>query len=123
MEVCGYKDALIAERVPEALSRVNLLKKQDVFPYELSGGELQRVAIARALVHDPDIIIGDEPTGNLDPKSADNIVDIFCDFHASGKTVIFATHDAPLVNRLKRRVIAFDAGCILSDTPQGTYCV
>lgn len=74
MEVCGYTDETISKRVPEVLAQVGLLPKKNKFIEVLSGGELQRTAIARALIHNPDIIIGDEPTGNLDPKNAEEII-------------------------------------------------
>jgi len=107
MEVCGYKDKYIRKKVPEALKQVGILVKKDKFVYELSGWEKQRVAIARALVHDPSIIIGDEPTWNLDPTTAKEIMDIFMDINKEGKTVIIATHDKNIVDTMKKRVIAF----------------
>ncbi|MDP2090326.1 MAG: ATP-binding cassette domain-containing protein [Candidatus Gracilibacteria bacterium] len=121
MEVCGYSDAIIRKKVPEALEKVGLLIKKDKFIYELSGGEKQRVAIARALVHDPQIIIGDEPTGNLDPETAKEIMDIFLDINSDGKTVIMASHDSNIVNKLKKRVIAFQNKIVVSDTENGHY--
>jgi cell division transport system ATP-binding protein len=81
MEVCGYSDEAIRKRVPEVLSQVGLLQKKDKFIESLSGGELQRTAIARALIHNPEIIIGDEPTGNLDPKNALEIIALIEDLH------------------------------------------
>lgn len=93
MEVSGYKNKHIEKKVPQALEQVGLLIKKDTFVQELSGGEKQRVSIARALVHDPSIIIGDEPTGNLDPEAAAGIMEIFSDLNKDGKTVIIATHD------------------------------
>lgn len=107
MEVCGYSDRIIQKKVPEALEKVWLLIKRDKFVYELSGGEKQRVAIARALVNDPQIIIGDEPTGNLDPETAKEIMDIFEDLNSEGKTIIMATHDSNVVNACQKRVITF----------------
>ncbi|MCP4523447.1 MAG: ATP-binding cassette domain-containing protein [Candidatus Gracilibacteria bacterium] len=121
MEVCGYSDEMIRKKVPEALEQVGLLIKKDTFVYELSGGEKQRIAIARALVHDPDIIIGDEPTGNLDPDTAMDVMNIFLDLHAEGKTIILATHDAHIVNHLHKRVIAFKDHKVLYDRPQSQY--
>ncbi|MDD3145428.1 MAG: ATP-binding cassette domain-containing protein [Candidatus Gracilibacteria bacterium] len=121
MEVCGYSDALIRKKVPEALEKVGLLIKKDKFVYELSGGEKQRVAIARALVHNPKIIIGDEPTGNLDPETAKEIMDIFLDLNVEGKTVIMATHDSNIVNALNKRVITFQDRKIVSDVENGVY--
>lgn len=121
MEVCGYSDALIRKKVPEALEKVWLLIKKDKFVYELSWGEKQRVAIARALVHDPKIIIWDEPTWNLDPETAKEIMDIFLDLNAEWKTVIMATHDASIVNALNKRVITFQDRKVTSDVQNGKY--
>ncbi|QFR39507.1 ATP-binding cassette domain-containing protein [Candidatus Gracilibacteria bacterium 28_42_T64] len=121
MEVCGYSDEIIRKKVPEALEQVGLLIKKDKFVFELSGGEKQRIAIARALVHDPKIILGDEPTGNLDPETAMEVMNIFLDLHADGKTIILATHDSHIVNSLKKRVIAFDKKGVVSDIQGGEY--
>jgi len=121
MEVCGYSDEIIRKKVPEALEKVWLLIKKEKFIYELSWGEKQRVAIARALVHDPQIIIWDEPTWNLDPETAKEIMDIFLDINSDWKTVIMATHDENIVNRLKKRVVAFENKEVLSDVQNWTY--
>lgn len=123
MEVCGYKDRDIQKKVSEALEQVGLLFKKDKYIYELSGGEKQRVAVARALVHNPKIIIGDEPTGNLDPATAEEMMDIFDEINREGITIIMATHDKEIVNKYKKRVIAFKNKELLSDTPNGTYCL
>ena len=123
MEVCGYDNPTILKRVPEVLAQVWLLTKKDKFIESLSGGELQRTAIARALIHDPDIIIGDEPTGNLDPKNAEEIISLLEKLHKQGKTIIISTHDDRLVNSMKKRVITFANGGILSDSPVWTYNV
>ena len=121
MEVCGYDDIAIARRVPEVLSQVGLLSKKEKFIESLSGGELQRTAIARALIHDPDIIIGDEPTGNLDPKNAEEIISILLSLNKGGKTILIATHDDRLVDSLWKRVIAFSEERIMYDENPGTY--
>jgi cell division transport system ATP-binding protein len=121
MEVCGYSDEIIRKKVPEALEQVGLLIKKDKFVYELSWGEKQRIAIARALVHDPKIIIWDEPTGNLDPETAMEIMNIFLDLNSEWKTVILATHDAHIVNNLKKRVIAFKDKWVLYDVASWEY--
>lgn len=121
MEVCGYNDEYVKRKVPEALKQVGLLIKKDKFVYELSGGEKQRVSIARALVHNPSIIIGDEPTGNLDPKTAQWIMDILLDLNNDGKTVIIATHDKHIVDTLKKRVIAFEEKSVISDEKKWIY--
>ena len=121
MEVCGYRDRQIVQRVPEVLSQVGLLQKSNNFIDVLSGGEAQRVAIARALIHDPDILIGDEPTGNLDPTNTAEILEILLELHRAGKTIILATHDEKIVNQMKKRVITFKNGQVFSDVEGGTY--
>lgn len=121
MEVCGYPESVIRKKVPEALEKVWLLIKKEKFIYELSGWEKQRVAIARALVHDPQIIIWDEPTGNLDPDTAKEIMDIFLDINADGKTIIMATHDKHIVDNLKKRVVTFQNKEVVSDKEKGKY--
>ncbi len=121
MEVSGYSDKQIIQRVPEVLSQVGLLSKKDNFIDTLSGWEAQRVGIARALIHDPDVILWDEPTGNLDPHNADEIMNILSELNRSWKTIIIATHDDKIVNKLKKRVITFKDGAIVSDVKEGTY--
>lgn len=121
MEVCGYSDQIIRKKVPEALEQVWLLIKKDKFVYELSGWEKQRIAIARALVHDPEIIIWDEPTGNLDPDTALEIMNIFLDLNMEWKTIILATHDKNIVNSLNKRVVTFADKEILSDNDKWKY--
>ncbi|NDK09888.1 ATP-binding cassette domain-containing protein [Candidatus Gracilibacteria bacterium] len=121
MEVCGYKDHQIQKKVPQTLEQVGLLTKKDTSVQELSGGEKQRVSIARALVHDPAIIIGDEPTGNLDPVTAAEIMKIFLDLNKDGKTVILATHDKNIVNSMHKRVIVFKDKSIVADHIGGEY--
>jgi cell division transport system ATP-binding protein len=121
MEVCGYSDEVIRKKVPEALEQVWLLIKKDKFVYELSGGEKQRIAIARALVHNPDIIIWDEPTWNLDPETAMEIMNIFLDLNSEWKTIILATHDSHVVDNLNKRVIAFKDKTILYDEENSKY--
>ncbi|MDD2487437.1 MAG: ATP-binding cassette domain-containing protein [Candidatus Gracilibacteria bacterium] len=121
MEVCGYNDKQISQKVPEVLSQVGLLNKKNNFIDTLSGGEAQRIAIARALIHNPEMIIGDEPTGNLDPHNAEEIMSILLELNKAGKTIIIATHDDKIVNRLKKRVITFKEGIIFSDIEGGSY--
>lgn len=123
MEVCGYTDDAIKMRVPEVLREVWLYEKRNAFIETLSGWEIQRTSIARALIHNPDIIIGDEPTGNLDPKNAEEVIKLLQKLHKEGKTIIIATHDDRLVDTLKKRVIAFRDQTIISDTREGTYCL
>lgn len=121
MEVCWYKDKHIQKKVPQTLEQVGLLIKKDTSVQELSGGEKQRVSIARALVHDPSIIIWDEPTGNLDPVTAGEIMEIFEDLNKDGKTVIIATHDKNIVNHMKRRVVTFSEKWVMSDKQKAEY--
>lgn len=121
MEVCWYKDEYIRKKVPEALEQVWLLIKKDKYVFELSGWEKQRVAIARALVHDPQIIIWDEPTWNLDPETAKEIMDIFLDLNLDWKTIIIATHDKNIVNSINKRVIVFEDKKVVSDHEKGKY--
>lgn len=123
MEVCGYTAYDIARRVPEVLAKVGLLPKIENFVETLSGGEIQRTCIARALIHEPHIIIGDEPTGNLDRKNAMEIMHLLEELNQSGKTIIMATHDELIVNTMKKRVIAFENGSIVSDTKKWNYCL
>lgn len=121
MEVCGFSDELIRKRVPEALEKVWLLIKKDRFVYELSWWEKQRVAIARALVNNPQIIIWDEPTWNLDPETAKEIMWIFVDLNSEWKTVIMATHDSNIVDSLQKRVITFEDKKVTSDKENWKY--
>lgn len=123
MEVCGYSKRDITRRVPQVLAQVWLLEKKEKFIETLSGWEIQRTCIARALIHNPWIIIGDEPTGNLDRKNAEEIMHLLTELWKLWKTIIMATHDDFIVNAYKKRVIAFEDGKILSDTPSGTYCL
>lgn len=121
MEVCWYSDKIINKRVPEVLDQVWLIMKKDKYIDELSWWEKQRVAIARALVHNPSLIIWDEPTGNLDPETALNIMKIFEDLNKEGKTIIIATHDKNIVDHFKKRVITFKNKEIFSDTTPWIY--
>jgi cell division transport system ATP-binding protein len=123
MEVCGYDKETITKRVPDVLSEVGLLEKQNKFVETLSWGEIQRTCIARALIHHPTIIIGDEPTGNLDRKNANEIMHLLDTLNKEGKTIIVATHDDQVVNAMKKRVIAFKDGVIISDEKEGKYCL
>lgn len=121
MEVSGKTNKEIKRIVPRILKLVGLLDKKDKFPQQLSGGEQQRVAMARALVHQPKILIADEPTGNIDSKTAYGIVDLLLRINQAGTTVILATHDKEIVNYLKKRVITLDKGRITSDKRKGKY--
>ena len=121
MEVCGYSDDEIRKKVPEVLNRVGLLVKKDKFVQELSGWEKQRVSIARALVREPDLIIWDEPTGNLDPETAKGIMDIFEELNKAWKTIIIASHDKSIVDRMWKRVISFKDKKVFSDENPWKY--
>lgn len=111
----------IDELVPEALALVGLSGFADSFPLALSGGEQQRVAIARAVVRNPEVLIADEPTGNLDPETSAEIVDLLVRINQQGTTVIMATHDKEMVNRARRRVVELVRGEIVRDETRGTY--
>lgn len=121
MEANGRTDAEIAENVPQALALVDLEDKTWNFPGELSGGEKQRVAIARAIVNQPDIIIADEPTGNLDPIATYEVVQILKKINDLGTTVIMTTHNKGVIDELGRRVITMDEGRIVRDDAEGKY--
>ena len=121
MEANGRTDAEIAENVPQALSLVDLDDKVWNFPHELSGGEKQRVAIARAIVNQPDIIIADEPTGNLDPIATYEVVQILRKINDLGTTVIMTTHNKGVIDEIDRRVITMDGGRIVRDDVRGKY--
>lgn len=112
MEVCGYSEEEIERRVIEVLEKVGLADARHHFPHMLSGGEKQRVAIARALIHEPKLIIADEPTGNLDPQTAAGIVDLFQKLHVEGATVILATHNHNLLRQVNQPRINMEAGRI-----------
>uniref|UniRef100_A0A7C4CCH3 ATP-binding cassette domain-containing protein n=1 Tax=candidate division WOR-3 bacterium TaxID=2052148 RepID=A0A7C4CCH3_UNCW3 len=105
----------IAARIQEILSRLGLVHKRDCYPLQLSGGEQQKASIARALVKSPDLILADEPTGNIDPKASDDILNILKDVNYQGTTVVMATHDANLAHSSRRRCVTLDAGRIVSD--------
>jgi cell division transport system ATP-binding protein len=121
MEANGRTDAEIAENVPQALGLVDLEDKIWNFPHELSGGEKQRVAIARAIVNQPDIIIADEPTGNLDPIATYEVVQILKKINDLGTTVIMTTHNKGVIDELERRVVTMDDGRIVRDDSSGKY--
>ncbi len=111
----------IRRQVPMVLSLVGLSDKAKVYPNELSGGEQQRVALARALVNNPSMIIADEPTGNLDPETAWEIMTLLKDINARGTTVVVATHAKDIVDRMKQRVIQIEKGNIIRDDKKGGY--
>lgn len=115
----NYRD--IKKKVPIVLSLVGLSSKYKNYPHELSGGEQQRVSLARAIVNNPNILIADEPTGNLDPDTAMDIVNILNDINHAGTTILMATHAKGIVDAMKKRVIAIDKGEIARDELRGAY--
>jgi cell division transport system ATP-binding protein len=121
MEVAGRSDEEIAGDVPYALQLVDLEHKIDNFPNELSGGEKQRVAIARAIVNQPDVLIADEPTGNLDPLNTFEIVQILKKINDLGTTVVLTTHNKGIVDELQKRVITMEGGKVTRDDSSGRY--
>ncbi|MEI6843030.1 MAG: cell division ATP-binding protein FtsE [bacterium] len=123
MEAAGREDSEIEADVPHVLELVDLSKKIWNFPHELSGGEKQRVAIARAIVNQPDVIIADEPTGNLDPLNTYDIVQILKKINDLGTTVVLTTHNKGVIDSLNRRVITMENGKIIRDDMEGKYII
>jgi cell division transport system ATP-binding protein len=121
LHVLGFSRKEIAREVPEVLELVGLEDKADRKPGELSGGEQQRVAIARAYVSKPAILIADEPTGNLDPATSVGIMKLLDRINRDGTTVVMATHDAGIVDQMRKRVIELDAGHVVRDQARGVY--
>ena len=119
--VTGKPTRVIRKRVPEMLTLVGLAEKYKSRPKELSGGEQQRVALARALVNRPDILLADEPTGNLDPQNAAEIMRLLEEINDRGTTVVVVTHNKEIVNAMKKRVVAMRKGVIISDEREGEY--
>lgn len=121
MEVSGRAEEEIGADVPQVLELVGLAEKATSFPHELSGGEKQRVAIARAIVNQPDIIIADEPTGNLDPLNSFEIVKLLEKINEFGTTVVLATHNKDIINSLERRVVTLEKGKLIRDEKNSRY--
>ena len=121
MQVIEAPRRLMQRSVNSVLDVVGLRDKYKCFPNQLSGGEQQRVAIARAIVNDPAIVIADEPTGNLDPETSWDIMDIFTRINRAGTTIVMATHDKAIVDTMQRRVIAIEDGRIVRDEARGGY--
>lgn len=121
LEIAGMTNREIRSTVPKVIELVGLTGKEKNFPHQLSGGERQRVAIARAVVRQPKILIADEPTGNLDPKHSWDIVRLLEKINKYGTTVILTTHNAEIVDKLKKRVIVIDDGKVVSDKANGSY--
>ena len=121
LEATGTNSKEVKKIVPQVLKKVGLESKTASFPNQLSGGEQQRVGIARAIVNRPEIILADEPTGNLDPKTSQEIMDIFKDINDQGTTVIMATHDIEVVAKMNKRLISLKNGKIFKDLARGGY--
>ena len=121
MTVTGEKDEKIEKEVSKILEITGLLEKRNRFPHQLSGGEQQRVAVARAAVNQPDVVIADEPTGNLDPYNTYEVIDLLRKINALGKTVILASHDKEVINKLGKRVITLEEGKIIRDESEGKF--
>ncbi|HHZ20120.1 MAG TPA: cell division ATP-binding protein FtsE [Firmicutes bacterium] len=113
----------ILRQVPAVLELVGLREKANVFPSELSGGEQQRVSLARSIVNRPLLLLADEPTGNLDPDTSWGIMDLLLEINKRGTTIVMATHNREIVNRMRRRVVALENGRIVRDEAKGVYAV
>ena len=121
LEVIGTRKDKIARIVPNTLELVDLAGKENRYPHELSGGEQQRVAIARAFVNRPLVLLADEPTGNLDPETADGIMVLLNQINRTGTTIVMSTHNARAVNDMRRRVIELKLGNLVRDDAHGVY--
>jgi len=121
MEVIGFSDKEIHKNTSQVLEIVGLQNKYRHFPKELSGGEQQRLAVARALVHKPELVIADEPTGNLDPYNTFEIINLFKKINENGTTIILATHDRRIIDNLNQRVITLEGGKLLRDEESGKF--
>jgi cell division transport system ATP-binding protein len=123
LQVIGKSEGFIQQAVPDVLGMVGLGEKADRLPNELSGGEQQRVALARAIVNKPAILLADEPTGNLDPTTSEGIMSLLNSINLAGTTVVMATHDFSIVNRMKKRVVELSHGQVVRDQVSGDYGV
>jgi cell division transport system ATP-binding protein len=121
LEIVGMSNREIKHTIPKVLNIVGLKGKDESYPRELSGGEQQRVAIARAVVRQPKILIADEPTGNLDPKHAWDVIKVLERINNFGTTVLLTTHNQDIVNKLKRRVVTIKDGKVVADRAGGSY--
>ena len=121
MRVIEASPKIIKRQVPNVLSLVGLLEKANAYPDQLSGGEQQRIAVARAIVNKPSVLIADEPTGNLDPDTAWEIMSLLNDINRRGTTVVVATHAKDIVDKMQKRVIAIEKGNVYSDIKKGVY--
>lgn len=117
LKATGWKDAAkMKDRIDEVLSKVGLSTKGFKMPHELSGGEQQRLAIARALLNDPDVMLADEPSGNLDPETSNEIMNLFFDISKSGRAVVMATHNYSLIDKFPARIVKFDQGKVFDQS-------
>ncbi|MFC1756346.1 cell division ATP-binding protein FtsE [Patescibacteria group bacterium] len=123
LEVEGEKNSNIADKVPKILDIVGLGNMMEKYPLQLSGGEQQRASLARALIHKPKVIIADEPTGNLDPISTWEIIQLLLKINEIGTTVLLATHNKDIVDKIQKRVVALDKGRIIRDHKKGKYAI
>ncbi len=121
LEFVGEKPHVAKKKVEEVMEQVGISVHRDKFPVQLSGGELQRAAIARALILSPEILLADEPTGNLDPETGKEIVKLLMDINEKGTTIVMATHNEEIVNSMAKRVIALDKGRLVRDEKKGKY--
>ena len=121
MEIVKFSQRSIRRQVPQVLSLVGISSKSSKYPHELSAGEQQRVAIARAIVNNPTVLITDEPTGNLDPDTAWEIMKLLTQINMRGTTIVMVTHAKDIVNKMGRRVIAIDDGHVIRDEAEGVY--
>jgi cell division transport system ATP-binding protein len=121
LEVMGLPPKEIADRVAEVLKMVGLWRRRNMYPPQLSGGEQQRLAIARAIVNAPSLLLADEPTGNLDNHTADEIMQLLLEINAAGTTVIMATHNNYIVDTYRQRVVEINRGRVIRDETQGRY--
>ena len=121
LEVLGRSEEEIKKGVEHVLKLVEIWDRRNLFPRQLSGGEAQRTAIARAIVGKPDMLLADEPTGDLDPKTAWGVIQLLNEINSWGTTILMATHNAEIVNTLKRRVISLKNGKLVKDTKEGRY--
>lgn len=121
LQIRGASGRQVNQLVPEMLEWVGLSKRMKSLPHQLSGGEQQRVCIARALVNKPDILLADEPTGNIDPDTSQEIMDLIARINARGTTVAVATHDENIVNSYRKRTVVISQGMIAADRPEGGY--